>query len=307
LPQAVLRGLALSVFTLPALFALDDRAVPRQARPQNSTPNGIAYHGGSVVAYGVNIYYIWYGNWSGDIPATSILTALANGLGGSSYFNINTTYSAFDGGRMQPVTNMLRFAGSTNDNYSQGSNLSMSGVAMVVQNAIASGNLPADPNGVYFVLSSADVTEDGFCQTGCGWHGYGSFTGARLTVNQTSASGVDIKFAFVGNPSTQCIHFCSLWNANFPPPNGDPGGDAMASIVAHELSEAVNDPHMDAWFDATGAESADKCQWTFGAISRVPQGQLNSSGVYNVTLGGRNFLLQQLWVNAAGGYCAASY
>jgi hypothetical protein len=269
--------------------------------------NNINYHGGEVIAHGINIYYIWYGDWNGDIEATSILTALANGIGGSPYFNINTTYSGMTGGRMAAVSNSVHFAGAIEDHYSQGVSLSMSGVASVVQRAIVTGLLPADSQGVYFVLSSADVTEDGFCQTGCGWHGYGSFANGTLTVNQTNADGVDIKFAFVGNPSTQCIHFCSLWNANFPPPNGDPGGDAMASILAHELTEATNDPHMNAWFDFQGEESGDKCQWTFGSISRVPQGQANSNGVYNVQLGGRYFLLQQLWVNDGGGYCAASY
>src|SRR5258705_528444 len=35
--------------------------------------NGISYHGGPVVTGTPNIYFIWYGNWSGN-SATSILT-----------------------------------------------------------------------------------------------------------------------------------------------------------------------------------------------------------------------------------------
>jgi len=57
-------------------------------RPGN---NGISYHGGPVMLGTTNVYYIWYGNWSGN-SATTILTDLASSIGGSGYFNINTTY-----------------------------------------------------------------------------------------------------------------------------------------------------------------------------------------------------------------------
>src|SRR5438270_13488873 len=45
------------------------------------------FHGGPVILGTVNVYYIWYGNWSGN-NATSILTDLAANIGGSPYFNI---------------------------------------------------------------------------------------------------------------------------------------------------------------------------------------------------------------------------
>jgi hypothetical protein len=53
--------------------------------------NGITYHGGPLILNTTGIYYIWYGNWSGN-TAVTILTDLANSIGGSPYFNINTTY-----------------------------------------------------------------------------------------------------------------------------------------------------------------------------------------------------------------------
>ncbi|MBZ5606537.1 MAG: EXORDIUM family protein [Acidobacteriia bacterium] len=271
------------------------RAEPLMREARSPGGSGIFYHTGPVMAGGVNIYYIWYGDWSADATGAALLTTLAQSMGGSPYFNINTTYHAMMNGRDTAVQNVVHYAGSASDAYSQGKYLSSAATPQIVADAIVSGKLPADPNGIYFVLGSADVSENGFCKTSCGWHG-----------SQT-VRGVDIKFAFVGNPATQCIHFCSLFGPNFPPPNGDAGADAMTSIIAHELSESVNDPHMDAWFDLNGDESADKCQWTFGTMNRVPVGQPNSYGVYNVTLGGKNFLLQQNWVNAAGGYCAMSY
>ena len=56
------------------------------------TGNGINYHNGPVMRNGVNIYYIWYGNWAQDPTANAILTDFAINVGGSPYFNINTTY-----------------------------------------------------------------------------------------------------------------------------------------------------------------------------------------------------------------------
>src|SRR5713226_3602023 len=74
--------------------------------------NGISYHGGPILLGTTNAYYIWYGNWSGN-TATTILTDFANSIGGSPYFNINTTY--YNGSNVH-VTNAVHYAGSTTDN-----------------------------------------------------------------------------------------------------------------------------------------------------------------------------------------------
>ena len=76
----------------------------------------------------------------------------------------------------------------------------------------------------------------------------------------------------------------------------------MASIIAHESEEAISDPDLNAWYDSRGAENADKCAWTFGTTSTASNG-----AKYNVTLGGRQYLIQRNWVNASGGYCSMSF
>jgi len=247
--------------------------------------NGISFHGGPVMTSttGVNVYYIWYGNWAGN-TATSILTDFANNIGGSPYFNINTTY--YDGAGTK-VANKVTFVTSTTDNYSQGTSLSDAQIQTVVSSAISSGRLPKDTNAIYFVLTSADVTaSSGFCSRYCGWHTYGTI------------SGSNIKYSFVGNPD-RCPASCAAQTTS---PNGNAGADGMASIIAHELEEAVTDPNLNAWYDNRGYENADKCAWTFGTTYTTSNGSKA-----NMTLGARDYLIQRNWVNASGGYCALSY
>src|SRR5690242_3307758 len=134
-------------------------------KPIRQGSNGISYHGGPLILGTTNVYYIWYGNWSGN-SANTILPAFASSVGGSPYFNINTTYY---NGAGTHVTNSVSYQTSTTDNYSQGNVLSDAGVQAVVSSAITSGRLPKDTNAVYFVLTSADVGESsGFCTQYCG-------------------------------------------------------------------------------------------------------------------------------------------
>jgi hypothetical protein len=230
------------------------------------------------------MYYIWYGTWTGN-TATTILTDLANSIGGSPYYNINTTY--YNGSNVH-VSNAVTFGGSTNTNTSvYGTSLTDAEVQSIVRDALVSGRLPYDTNGIYFVLTSADVTaSSGFCTQYCGWHTYG-------TIN-----GFSIKYSFVGNPD-RCPSSCEAQTIG---PNGNAGADGMASIIAHELEEAVTDPLLNAWYDNRGAENADKCAWTFGTTFTTGNGALA-----NMTLGSRNYLIQRNWVNASGGFCAKNY
>src|SRR5262249_10289539 len=226
---------------------------------------------------------VWYGNWTNN-SATTILPDFAGAIGGSPYFNINTTY--FNGAGTH-VTNAVAYAGSANDNYSRGTSLNDAAIQGIVADAISSHAVPVNQNGVYFVLTSADVTEtSGFCTQYCAWHTHGSIAGA------------DIKYGFIGNPD-RCPSACEAQTSG---PNGNAGADGMASLIAHELEEAVTDPDLNAWYDTRGMENADKCAWTFGNTSTAGNGSQ-----YNVTLGSMNYLIQRNWVNASGGFSAMSF
>jgi len=270
-------------YGIPATESVDEGAKGYTV----STGNGINYHNGPIMPNTVNVYFIWYGNWvngshSSDSATTvSLLDTLfgSGGIGGSGYEMINSTY----GSTSANVSGNLILAGSTTNNYSNGTRLSDSAIKSIVSSAITSGALPKDTNGVYFVLTSSDVNEtSGFCTSYCGWHTHGTI------------SSSDIKYAFVGNPD-RCTSACE---AETNSPNGDSGADGMASIMAHESEEAISDPDLNAWYDSRGQENADKCAWKFGPTT----GSIGSGG-YNQTLGGKHWLIQMNWENARKGGC----
>jgi hypothetical protein len=279
-------GWGLQAVDVPPI-SLQKRGKPKPPPPPPAN-NGINYHNGPVMLGTVNMYYIWYGSWDGN-DAVDILSDLAENIGGTSWYNINTSYYSGSGRQLKHVSNSVAFKGSTTDDYSRGKSLSDDDVRDIVADAITSGRLPKDTNGVYFVLTSEDVDEtSGFCTHYCGWHTYDQ-------INKSN-----IKFAFIGGVN-RCPNGCT--RLRFHSPNGDNiEADGMASIIGHELSEAVTDPQLNSWFDKDGEENADKCAFKFGDVYTAP----NGAGA-NVQVGSRDFLLQQNWVNAGGGYCGMSY
>jgi hypothetical protein len=280
--QRAIRSTTLTEFKDTPLFCLDC---------------GIDYHDGPVMTGTTSVYYIFYGLFPStriglgrrffDPNSTgAVLRDLASNIGGSGYYNINTTYHQKSGAKVQ---NAVRYGGSVSNFYSQGKTLSQADVEAVVKAALPA--LGTDPNGVYFVVGAADVdaTEgDGaLCADFCGYHSY------------FRSGSTAVKYSLIGNPS-RCPSSCAeQWDTT---PNDNPTADAMASIVAHELSEAVTDPELDAWYRSfSGKENADICAWQFGTEYTTASGARA-----NVKLGARDFLLQQNYIQGQN-RCALFY
>jgi len=121
----------------------------------------------------------------------------------------------------------------------------------------------------------------------CGFHSFFSW-------------GVDAPWGWVGNAEGNQILNClpSLPGANSSP-NNDVGVDAMVSVLAHELTEISTDPLLNAWQSPRGrsGELADMCAWTYGDDVRYVANAGGKYG-YNMALGARRYLVQQLWVNS---------
>src|SRR5262249_16015069 len=171
-----------------------------------------------------------------------IIRDWANTIGGSDYFKLNQTASA--GGFS--ISGNVTFGGEATDTGSQGTRLRDNTVFAVVIRAINNNLLPYDPNGVYFVLTSTNISESsGFCSRYCGWP-----TAGR-------SSGRNIRSSYVGN-ANRCLNGCAAQTTS---PNGNAGVDGMISVMSHELEDSTTDPDLNAWFDSNGAENGDKCAW----------------------------------------------
>lgn len=254
------------------LFVLLFFALPLFGQP-------MLYHGGRVIVEPVNVYFVWYGDWGGN-TARAILPEFVAALSNSDYFQINATYQDAGGNR---ATATVQFAAAAEDRYSRGRDLDDADVQAILLSKLQSGSLPEDEKGVYFVLTSSDVSIYGFCSVYCGYHGYMS-------------SGP--KYALIGNPAA-CPKACI--GPTKISPNHNQGADFMASVIAHELSEIITDPYLDGWYDEVGQENADKCLWQYGWPRRVGPDEMDWA---NLTLSDHNYFIQKNWVNDGAGYCA---
>ena len=82
-------------------------------------------------------------------------------------------------------------------------------------------------------------------------------------------------------------------------PNGS-DGDAAASTATHEIIESITDPLLNAWFDSSGNEVADLCNFVFG--TNTWQGP---SAAGNQMWNGVVFEVQQIYDNNSGGCVSA--
>jgi len=245
----------------------------------------LKYHGGPVFST-PTAYIIWYGNWAqsnGTDTASGqqIVTDFFNAIGGSPYFKINSTYV----GSSNSISGNVTYGGVTSVAYPYGASLTDANIQSIVADAINSKALPADTNGIYFVLTSSDVAESsGFCSQYCGWHTHGTINGS------------DIKYAFIGN-AARCLTSCAAQSVG---PNGNAGVDGMVSVLAHELEEATTDADASAWYNRRGSENGDLCAWTFGTTYQV------ANGAYaNMKLGTRDFLIQRnVTIRSNGQFCS---
>jgi len=272
----------------------------------------ITYHGGPIMPSVSKVVLIWYGSWNQnngtDTPTgQSIIRDAIYGLSTNNatnnYSGITTGYSSQLGKYIQSDGSYAGQASSAIiEEYVQPASSTYGGNLLTDSNVFklvtaAAKIKGADLNAIYFVLSSSDIGESsGFLTKYCGWHSYG-------TINT-----VPVKFGFIGNPSRK-LSACAVQSIS---PNGNPGVDAMISVLAHELVETVTDPLLNAWYNGSLSENSDMCAWTFG--SRL---NTTSSGAYwNVNLpaaigsggGSRNYLLQRqlaasdskCYINATG-------
>ena len=211
-----------------------------KARPSGGSPN-LIYHGGPVMTQGAYIEPIYWGaSWSNASFVGDKRTGLASfysGISNSSYAGTNSEYT--DGTGHVGTTVVLA---ADHVDTSTAPNNGNSTSAILAEVCSQASTLVE--NGYYPVYVDAPRGHSRYCA----WHSAG-----------TCGNGVTVQFAFFYNDDND--------------PGCDPedssglhsrGLSALANVSGHELSEALTDPRLNAWYDANGQENADKCAWTFG-------------------------------------------
>ena len=83
----------------------------------------------------------------------------------------------------------------------------------------------------------------------CAYHGYFTNSSSQTVIYSNEPYGNTMACQ---TPST-------------PSPNGNPVADAATTVATHELTEAITDPLLNAWYDASGNEIGDLCAYNYGA------------------------------------------
>lgn len=169
-------------------------------------------------------------------------------------------------------------------------------VATYISTALKSKVIAAGTKPLYVYLGANNTRlSSGFGTAYCGWHSIGT-----LTVNTTKY----VNTPYIAIQDFQSNYLSACAKQSTLSPNGDAQLDAMASVLVHEIDEALTDPDLRTWYDAKGAENADKCAWTFGTTFTNSKG-----GLANIVLGGVEYLIQRNWLadnkvtNADGTAC----
>jgi len=232
----------------------------------------LQYHFGPV-QHGTHVTPIFWGpGWSSPGDEINGLKAFHSGVGGSAYASTNTEYTDAAGN----VSTLVQLSGTLTDPSNvtasgQSTSAIISEVCKVVANPISGDYYP-----VYVDTPRGNA---GFCA----WHSAGtcSSNGAKIQVG--------FFFKLDGDPGCDPGQAGSFLDNSTTPATtvtNSQGLAALANVSGHELSEMLTDPKLNAWYDRSGSENADKCAWKFG------------SSLLNFP-GGSSWKIQGNWSNAA--------
>lgn len=270
---------------------------------------GPTYHNGATMKGTVGLFNIFVGKSFNDykIPylnnkATStagIIENFASTFSESTYAKIHATYNSatkftYNGTYFYNVPNSW-------------TTLQDIDVDLIIQQSIQNAGWKTSTNSIYNFIFRGDLTYSATRIGGLQWNNYWCGYHIQLTTIP-SLNKVPITIigdeSFVSDTSLQpgCMlqyasqssvkYVSDVHPAAFTPPNGNKYADAIVSVYAHEVAEAVTDPYGDAWYrGCDGEENADICKWTFATIYQSPDGSH-----YNVQQGPYKFLIQANWV-----------
>ena len=260
----------------------------------------MSYHPRNPVLTGnVHLYNIFYGNFNGKtIPSTvSLVNYFAANVGNSSWYKTipssyyqenadnSTTYASNNVTLVKSINIYTRLSAAYRPVV-----LNESMIIASIVNAFNSGSLPVDTNAIYSVIFRGDFTfnaPDGtsWLQDWCSYHSAILLSDGRI-----------IKYTVMGDTNYarsqqfSCAEFSGTFSVN-----GNSGADAVVNSYGLELANTITG-WSGAWYrDSMGewrGDVGDVCLFNFG----VDLSQTN----WNIEVGTKKFLVQDIWRNGYG-------
>jgi hypothetical protein len=267
--------------------------------------SGIFYHGGPVLQAGTNVATVYWaaspiyaggpaaGSSGAGSSDGSLIGTFLRGIGGTPYFGINSSYTDGSGRAIANSVSYTQYWANNASVPSAGQNVSDAQLIAMLQSGFKSGALTYDASTLYAIFTAGTVNlGGGFGTSYCAYHTHGTVT----------IGGVAKTVLYAAMPYNNA--YPSACTSGLKPANGsaDPGADYEVNTLVHEVEETTTDMMGNAWFDRRGYENGDKCAWTWGTTHV----DATTGGTYNVTVGGKHFLVQQNWKNTGTGGCGLS-
>ncbi|XP_050214923.1 protein PHOSPHATE-INDUCED 1 [Mercurialis annua] len=233
-------------------------------------PQLLSYHNGPLLSGKISVNLIWYGKFKPSQRAiiSDFITSLSSSSQNSQpsvaswwkkteeYYNLNSKRARLS------VTLGKQIVDET---YPLGKSLTNKHIVELASKG-------DQMNAINVVLTSSDVSVDGFCLNRCGTHG--SASGSKAG----HIKGKNYKFAYiwVGNSETQCPGYCA-WPFHQPiygpqsqplvAPNNNVGLDGMVINLATLLAGTATNPFGNGYFQGpkeAPLEAASACPGVYG-------------------------------------------
>jgi hypothetical protein len=296
------------VFILLALLLINlGSSVARVLLSDNPTSDQemmpFKYHNGALLTGEIAVNLIWYGKFKPSQKAivTDFITSLQSSPSqmqpsvGTWWKSTEKYYKLLKRREYSTSPSLSLGKQISDESCSLGKSLTMKQVQLLA----AKGGEQSNPLNV--VLTSADVTVEGFCSSRCGTHG-------ALPISKNSK----LPYIWVGNSETQCPGQCAwpfhqpIYGPQTPPlaaPNNDVGVDGMIINLSGLLAGTTTNPFGNGFYQGPSAaplEAASACPGIYakGAYPGYAGNLLKDStgASYNAHgVNGRKYLLPALY------------
>uniref|UniRef100_A0A5B6Z3Z6 Protein EXORDIUM-like n=1 Tax=Davidia involucrata TaxID=16924 RepID=A0A5B6Z3Z6_DAVIN len=227
----------------------------------------LQYHNGPLLSGKISINLIWYGKFKPSQRAivSDFITSLSSSPSQTSQPSVATWWKTTE--KYYHLANSKKHSSLSlslgrqilDQSYSLGKSLTQKQIVQLASKG-------DQRNAINIVLTSSDVSVDGFCSNRCGTHGSSKSKSALV-------KGKNYRFAYiwVGNSETQCPGYCAwpfhqpIYGPQAPPlvaPNNDVGLAGMVMNLGSLLAATATNPFGNGYFQGSAGaplEAASAC------------------------------------------------